>query len=382
MAKTKYTLYKHIKIDGQWRYHRAAVAPNNKVKPHVVLIDGAEQKHEDGSYVVRNGSKWIDVGNDPAEALRQRTKLMQVDSPSPVAVPVKQGTPLKDAAETYFNNLEARGIDPKSIRAYRSGVDPFIMSCKQANVEDVGKQDILDFMRFLRKQPRPVRQHSNPERTLANKVGHLRIFLKAYGVEKLLKKNEEPRYRNKKIVAHTDEELALLYSHADPEERFLLDFFIGSMARDHEAYGCRYSDLTGTTLTLYGKQHKTRTVEITQRLADAINARRKRSKSELLFPNRNGKANTHLLRDLQSLAKRVGAKFHTELHKLRKTGASRRYLAGVPLMTLMQELGHESLFTTQKYLADVRKEAEIKKAVADADFAPKPQIVRTGTQGD
>jgi hypothetical protein len=28
----------------------------------------------------------------------------------------------------------------------------------------------------------------------------------------------------------TNEELALLYSHANDEERFLLDFFLGSMA--------------------------------------------------------------------------------------------------------------------------------------------------------
>src|SRR5260370_42068921 len=132
---------------------------------------------------------------------------------------------------------------------------------------------------------------------------------------------------------------------------------------------------------LYGKQHKPRTVEISPRLADAINARRKRNNSELLFPNGNGKPNQHLLRDLQSLAKRAGAKFHTELHKLRKTGASRRYRAGVPLMTLMQELGHESLAVTQGYLADVKLE-ETKKSVADADFVPKAKIVKTGTDGD
>jgi hypothetical protein len=44
--------------------------------------------------------------------------------------------------------------------------------------------------------------------------------------------------------------------------------------------------LTGTALTLYGKQDKTRTVEISQRLADAINARRKRlgaGPKDLLF---------------------------------------------------------------------------------------------------
>jgi integrase len=62
----------------------------------------------------------------------------------------------------------------------------------------------------------------------------------------------------------------------------------------------------------------------------------------------------------------------TELHKLRKTGASRRYLTGVPLPTLMEELGHESLAVTQDYLVDVKK-ADTKKAVADADFIPKPK---------
>ena len=31
MAKPRFTLYKHIKIGGTWRYCRAAVAINNKV---------------------------------------------------------------------------------------------------------------------------------------------------------------------------------------------------------------------------------------------------------------------------------------------------------------------------------------------------------------
>jgi integrase len=185
------------------------------------------------------------------------------------------------------------------------------------------------------------------------------------------------------VVAHPDDELDMLYGAADAEEIFLLDFFIGSMARDHEAYG-KYGDpdLTGTTLTLYGKHHKTRTVEITQRLADAIRNRWKRSNSKALFVNRNGKPDKHLLRKLQNIATKAGAKFHTELHKLRKTGASRRYIVGIPLPTLMLELGHESLAVTQDYLADVRKPGEAKKAVADADFVPKPKVVKTGTDGD
>ena len=46
------------------------------------------------------------------------------------------------------------------------------------------------------------------------------------------------------------------------------------------------------------------------------------------------------------------------------------------------ELGHEPLAVTHDYLADVRKQGEAKKAVTDADFIPKPKIVKTGTDGD
>jgi hypothetical protein len=68
---------------------------------------------------------------------------------------------------------------------------------------------VLDYMGWLRKQPVPTRKHGNPERTLADNVGDVRIFLKEFGVTKLLKKNEEPKYHEKKVVAHTDDELGV-----------------------------------------------------------------------------------------------------------------------------------------------------------------------------
>jgi integrase len=389
MALPTYTLYKRCKIDGAWRYCRAAMYSNGKIKPNVVIVKDRELEIVEGAYYVNDKNKWIHVGTDALKAQQQRGVMLdrfealrlsgrQIVSPE---APKGGKTPLLQAVETYFTNLESQGKDSKTIRAYRSAVDPFAAQCGKLYVEDVEKQDVVDYMGWLRKQPIPMRVHGNPNRTMANKVGYVAIFLKAFGVEKLLKKSEYPKYHEKKIVAHTDEELALLYSHANEEETFLLDFFLGSMARDHEAYGCRYRDLTGTTLTLFGKQNKTRTVEISPRLAQSINERRKRSKHEYLFVNRNGKPNQHLLRDIQDLAEKAGAKFHTELHKLRKTGASRRYRAGCLLNSLMLELGHESLSTTQIYLSDVKLD-DTKKAVAKADFVPTPQIVKTGTGGD
>ena len=165
---------------------------------------------------------------------------------------ITKSTSLAQASERYFTNLEARGLDAKSIRAYRTGVDPFVQTCKKACVEDVTRQDMIDFMGWLRKQPLPIRRNSNPERTYSNKVGYVAIFLKEFGVSRLLKKKEYPRYHKKKVVAHPEDELSLLYGRANAEERFLLDYFIGSMVREHEGYGFRYNELTGVPLTIRG----------------------------------------------------------------------------------------------------------------------------------
>jgi integrase len=399
MAICKYTLYKYVKVDVTWRYCKAAYHDNGKIKPDIVFVNVKQallEKHPEGRYYMSHSGEWIDVGTDALEAQRKRKQRLALDdfkrlsgkasAQSALVLPDSAGRiTLAAAAEKYFANCEARGLDPETIRKYRAAVDPFVAHCGVTYVDECrdNKQVLLNYMGWLRKQPAPKRKHSNPERTLANKVGDVRIFLKEFGITKLLKKNEEPKYHGKKVVAHPDDELDVLYAAADAEETFLLDFFIGSMARDHEAYGkYGHPDLTGTTLTLYGKHHKTRTVEITQRLADGIRARRKRSDSKGLFLNRNGKPDKHLLRKLQNIAKKAGTEFHTELHKLRKTGASRRYIAQVPLPTLMHELGHESLAVTQDYLADVRKPGEAKKAVTDADFIPKPRVIKTGTHGD
>jgi integrase/recombinase XerD len=334
-------------------------------------------------YCLRVAGKWeFFPEGDPARtdlnaALRRQFEREQqlrlgVAAPSmPQATPDK--TPVADAVQKYFNNLEAMGKDPKTIRTYRAAVNGFVASFKKPYIENYERQNLIDYMGWLRKQPQKQRKHANPDRTYFNKVSHVAIFLKACGVRPGLKASEYPQYHEKQVVAHTDEELAILYREADEDERFLLDFFIGTMVRDHEAQIAKYSDLTGTTLTVHGKQHKTRTVEISQRLALAIRERGKAATknggSELLFPNGNGRPNTHLLDVLQELADRAGAKFHTELHKLRKTGASRRYREGELLHTLMQELGHADLSTTQRYLSDVKPEAT-KQAVAAADFIP------------
>jgi site-specific recombinase XerD len=82
-----------------------------------------------------------------------------------------------------------------------------------------------------------------------------------------------------------------------------------------------------------------------------------------------------LLRDVQDLATRAGAKFHTELHKLRKTAATRWAMAGIPVHVIQKLLGHKKLETTQRYLADVDLSSDVMKAgIEAATYRAKPNL--------
>ena len=136
MPQPKFQFYKHIKISGKWRYCRAAIYSNGKVKPDVVVVGGQEEKHAEGSCCIRHKNSWIEAGTDPLEAQRMRSKLVdQVEYTAVRPVAVTKSTPLTEASEKYFGNLEARGLAAKSISTYRTGVDPFIQTCKKACVE-------------------------------------------------------------------------------------------------------------------------------------------------------------------------------------------------------------------------------------------------------
>ena len=166
MAQPKFTLYKYIKlVDGSWRYCKAAFYSNGKIKPNRCIVGGKEEEHPEGAYHLYHKKSWIPVGADALDAQRQRNAQLDhyelnrlrgiVPAQSPSAATVVGKTPLAAASQQYFSNLEARGADPKTIRTYRTAVDPFVENCAKIYMEDVAKQDIINFMGWLRKQPAP-----------------------------------------------------------------------------------------------------------------------------------------------------------------------------------------------------------------------------------
>jgi integrase len=390
------TILIRARIGNKYPYLPVATQANGRLKAGFALLDGVETQVT-GSYYIRFTEdgirRLVCVSEDAAEAraaaerksrelkLAREARSLGIGLPQKQpAAPQPNGLTLAEAAKKYFANMEASGRDQKTISSYHTGIDPFIAQCGKTYVREAEKQDLIDFMGWLRRQPAPKRKHGNPKRTQANKVGYVTIFLKAFGISNLLKKSEYPQYAEKVVSAHTDEELEYLYSHADAEQQFLLDFALASGFRDGELSHAEYSDLVGSTLEVkekphldwHPKKHHCRKVTVPKAFADAWRARAKRLGGSLVFANGYGKPDHHLLRRLQAVAR--NARFHTELHKLRKTWATRLAIAGMPVHVLQRLLGHKSLEYTQKYLADVDlTQGKMNDTIEAASYVPSPK---------
>ena len=66
----KLSIYKYVRSDKGWRYSKATFHPNGKIKPDVVIVDGREEKHSEGSYFLSFNRQWLPVGNHAPVAQR------------------------------------------------------------------------------------------------------------------------------------------------------------------------------------------------------------------------------------------------------------------------------------------------------------------------
>ena len=343
------------------------------------------------------GRKLIGAGKDLQAAFaamkRKEVELLAIENGMALPGDFKKNSEmpgrktLADAGTEYFSNLESQGKDPKTIRTYRAAVDGFVASCAKTYVDEIERQDYFDFMGWLRKQPRKARKSGNPERTYFNKVSHVAIFLKAYGKGGLLKSNEYPQFTEKPVAYLDRQEKALMYAYAQgAEERFTLDYFFLTGARDGEAADAEYTDLKDCKLTVmdkphlnwHPKKHRLRTWRIPKALADAVELRRKTAASNLIFPNGHGKPNRHLLRIVQTIAGRIPEqkRFHVDLHTLRRTYGTELSQRGETVQTIQCILGHKNIQTTMKYLGITGFDSEEHKERIDSlAEQPKPQLI-------
>jgi integrase len=382
MANRTATLYIRITKNGRSPFCKPVYQSKGRLKPQYAMVDGEPEYHAEGVYYVRVGTdggkqRFVLVGKDPYVALDKleekkrwlRDRERQVVSQTPThSKPQTSKLSMDDAVEQYFKNLHSQGKDPKTIRAYKVAVEEFRKSCSKKFLNEIGRQDLIDFMGWLRKQPpklrkdgtpRKPRRSGDPSRTYFNKVNNVVIFLSAHGINRLLKKSEYPKFAEKPVIYYEAEQVKALYAAASSdEERFTLDYFLKSGVRDGEAAHAEYSDVKGGFLNIVDKPHlkwhpkhwHIRRIPIPQDLVAAIAERqRKNPNSKLIFPNGAGNPDEHLLRIVQRVAKNAGNTFHADLHTFRRTYAT-LFSGTAKIQTIQYLLGHKDIKTTMRYL--------------------------------
>jgi site-specific recombinase XerD len=123
----------------------------------------------------------------------------------------------------------------------------------------------------------------------------------------------------------------------------LIRFLYETGCRISEALGTRWPDFMpkkggAAVVTLYGKGHKTRSVEVG---ADVWC---------LLQPLRQGGGREHFTRTVFHMAERSGIDARPSPHWFRHSHATHALDGGCPIHVLKEQLGHASLMSTERYL--------------------------------
>ena len=320
MPKPKYQLYKHIKLNGVWRYCRAAEYSNHKIKAHVVVIggqdDGHEETHSEGRYFIRDKGKWIDAGIDPLEAQKFRSRLIdqaEYMPQAPAGIDSEKAPSLDETIDKYLRETEAN-LSDGTLKAYRNTLNKFRQGCHKPTADDIDRDDVLAFKVWLK-----ANDHSERKRSVYNNFLNLMIFLRWWHEKEVsealgVSNSDWPPKLEREPEAYTEEEIATLFAEADDEERLLLLGFLCSGLRSGELEHLRYGDIDFQH-SIWAVRHKrnhalkTETSQrdviapdwLTRQIAERQEKDGKR-KSDLIFPNSNNEPDGHLLRVVKNVA--------------------------------------------------------------------------------
>jgi integrase len=376
--------------NGKRPYLDPAYFANKRLRAGHALVNGQVIPCPGASYSLRymvNGRRSFEnLGPDPDIALRELARRRHAFEAADLGLAVPAGIALPKAAEPEIakrslsdaiaeyqvetKNHKAR----KTFLAYNLTLRLFSKSCRTEYLEDLDREDLLNYIADLRNK-------GNGPRTIRNRVDHLQIFLHHFKLPSLLQGKDLPKFTEKKVRAYSEFELGKMLGYADQDTADLLQFFLCTGVREQEAQHACWSDVDLDRKTYTVTEHldlgyrpkdkEEGTVPIPDSLVEVLRDRRKRHpKGRLIFPGPNGKLNGHLLRIIKSLALRAGVNCgfcvnkagqsclthpvcrHVLLHKMRKTYASKLNRLNLPPRTLMRYLRHSDLETTLRYIAD------------------------------
>jgi integrase len=270
---------------------------------------------------------------------------------------------------TYLSVCKARGgksgygLAPRTYEAYEYRLGFLTEFEPNAYMDQVTEEFIERFRSFLLEHEKDL-----ADRTSYNIMQAVSTFLIKKGNHVAKPFLKEMKFPPTEVVPYSNDELQKFFAVCDDEEELLFKFFLHSMARDMEVAHCEVRDLKFDKNILHicpkpdkgfrlkgkrsGQAMKGRKVPIPTMFMARMKkyCAGKRSR-DLLFPNGKGGVEYHFLRRCDKIAKRAGLNWEDfDLHRWRKTGATRHHEKGVSVRKIQAWLGHESLEVTLDYL--------------------------------
>lgn len=393
MANTTVTLIRYCKTDKGWKRYPVAMGKNGRIRPDYVVVDGKQVPYPIGHYELRfyDGRKlcYANVGKSAATAvieLKQKKNLLAAQTAADYAgVKIEEDvTPrkrLRQEADRYIKDRTNQGREEAAVQATQV-LDEFIASCRRTFIDEITKDDVIDFQIGLR-------ERGNEERTVFNKHVRLRAFMRFAGLDTKAIMPDRPRYEKKLPTVYDAPKLMELYaalSDEDKSDRYLrLVLDLGAMCgmREQEIVFFEWPDIHWhkSIIRIQGKpdwgfkikDSEQRDIPVTPALLARLKAwREEHPQTRLVLGTKNDTPNGKLLRTLKRAVNRLGLNCGTcegclkkdkecrqwTLHKLRRTYATAllRGVSGVKgfdLSTVQAFGGWADIATVARYLRPV-----------------------------
>ena len=373
------SLYVRVMVRGKRRY-----VPVNKKK---LYPDGTV-------FCLRYARRWETLPTDDlntalaARALKEAALL--TEQPSATDAPAKR-VGIDDAIAVYLSNTAATRKH-RTLLAYTLATSDFRKVCPAKGwLDQIDKGDLTAYVVSLKKS-------GQDDHTIANRLGNVVTCLRAQGITNLTLRH---KFTEKKVKAYSVEEIRALNAASTDEELQIWQFFLGTGFREEEvSHACdtdvdfRQKSISVLEKRPWGwepKDKEERTVPIPDSLVELLSVRKEmHPEGWLIFPNTQGNPQGHFLRMLKERALAAGLNCghragtlngktvsckesacceHWILHRFRKSFATFHHANGVTARTIQAWLGHESLETTLRYLADAELGSEKTRTQVNGTFA-------------
>ena len=332
-----------------------------------------------------------------AKAKMREADLLRGNAPYTPSAPKPQpkidGPVMLDAAiDRYLDNKRHKA--KSTTQGYKWTLQQFFAAVGNKPVDTLTEQDLYNFIAAMQEE------RLSP-RTQDNRITEVKTFLltiKKVCPLALAIHNKEVRvsvkYTEPKVRAYRPDELKALFAASDENELLMWQFYLCTGAREQEVMNATYEDVDFIDCLFNVRQkpnwtpkdYEEREIPIPDFLVAALKGR---NGTGLIFPTKDGKRDSHMLRRLKELAFRSGlncghctGRLDSEevscanapvcekwkLHRFRKTYATLQHREGVDARTIQKRLGHSSLETTLAYLEGEEPRSERSRQQVNGTF--------------